>query len=433
MSIEELGTPVVLLANPGFVRDAQSAASNKGIPVLRTLPLNVACESTVPEDIDSGTAEAIPSIIEALTGTLTDHERSPMWSTEPLPRIAFKGSYEDVNRFFYRSGWTDGLPIVPPTEEAVKEMMAGTDLPPDLVVAKVIPRKGKATVEKIAINAVMAGALPTHMPVLIAAIEALEDQRTRFDTFEVSTGSWAPFFAINGPIRDQIHINYGSGALSPGDIANAAIGRTVGLIVKNIGGARKAIEDMGVIGNPAKYTLVIGEDEENSPWEPLHVERGFQVDDNTVTVFFPNSYTQTVPTETTAEGIARNMQNMNPWSMSCFIVIPSHARVLAEAGWSKEKLKDFVLKKVESPIDAFLGKDDEDEAESGDILSQPPEALDTDTLLVIVAGGPGAWTGMLRSVGGINNSFVTKKIKLPGNWDELVKKYKDVVPTYAMY
>jgi hypothetical protein len=433
MSIEELGTPVVLLANPGFVRDAQSAASNKGMPGIRILPLNVACESTVPEDIEAGTAEAMPDIIESLTRLLTEQEKSPKWSTKEYPRIVFKGNYEDVNRFFYRSGWTDGLPIFPPTEEAVKEMMTGTDLPADHVVAKVIPRQGKATIEKIAINAVMAGALPTHMPVLIAAVEALADQKTRFDTFEVSTGSWAPFFAINGPIREQIHINYGSGALSPGDIANAAIGRAVGLIVKNIGGARKGIEDMGVIGNPAKYTLVIGENEEDSPWEPLHVERGFKKDDNTVTVFFPNSYMQAVPTETSVEGIARAMQDMNAWSMSCFIVIPSHAKVLADAGWTKEKLKEFVLKKVESPIDAFLGREDKDKAEEGDVRSQPSATVDRDTLLVVVAGGPGAWTGLLRSVGGIKNDFVTKKITLPREWDKLVKKYKNIVPTYVSY
>jgi len=395
--------------------------------------LNVACESTVQEDIEAGTAKAMLGILESLTNPLTDHEKSPKWSGEKSPRIAFKGNYEDVNRFFYRSGWTDGLPIVPPTEEAVKEMMTGTDLPADHVVAKVIPREGKATIEKIAINAVMAGALPTHMPVLIAAVEALADQKTRFDTFEVSTGSWAPFFAVNGPIREQIHINYSSGALSPGDIANAAIGRAVGLIVKNIGGARKGIEDMGVFGNPAKYTLVIGENEEDSPWEPLHVERGFQKEENTLTVFFPNTYIQAVPTETSAQGIAQGMQNMNPWSMSCFIVIPSHAQILANEGWTKKKLKEFILKKVEFPIDAFLGREDEDEAESGEILSQPPAAVDTDTLLIVVAGGPGAWTGLLRSVGGIKNDFVTQKIRLPRNWDELVKKYKNVVPTYARY
>jgi len=430
MSIEELGTPVVLLANPGFVRDAQSAASNKGMPVIRILPLNVACESTVPEDIEAGTAEAMPSIIESLTKSLTDHEKSPKSSTEQPSRIAIKGDYEDVNRFFYRSGWADGLPIAPPTEEAVKEMMKGTDLPADHVVAKVIPRKGKATVEKIAINAVMAGALPTHMPVIIAAVEALEDQKTRFDTFEVSTGSWAPFFAINGPMRDQINLNYSSGALSPGDIANAAIGRAVGLIVKNIGGARKGIEDMGVIGNPSKYTLVIGESEENSPWEPLHVERGFKKEENTLTVFFPNSYTQSVPMGTDATGIAKSMLGMNPWSMSCFIVIPSHAEILASEGWTKKSLKEFLLKGSDSPIDSFLNPE---EGESNDVLSQPPAAINTDSLMIIVAGGPGAWTGLLKSVGGIKNEFVTKTIKLPRDWDNLVKKYKNVVPTYAMY
>jgi len=432
MSIEELGTPVVLLVNPGFLKDAQSASSNKGMPVLRSLPLNVECESTVPEDIDAGTAEAMPAIVEALTKPLTEHEKAPKWSTEQPPRIALKGSYKDVNMFFYRNGWTDGLPIVPPTEEAVKEMMLGTDLPPDHVVAKVIPRKGKATIEKIAVNAVMAGALPTHMPVIIAAIEALADQKTRFDTFEVSTGSWAPFFAINGPIRDQVHINYSSGALSPGDIANAAIGRAIGLVIKNIGGARKAIEDMGVIGNPMKYTLVIGEDEEKSPWEPLHVERGFRKEDNTLTVFFPNNYLQAVPLGTDAKGIAEGMKNMDPWSMSCFIVIPSHAETLASEGWTKKSLKEFLMKGSENPMDAYR-ESQGGKTESKDILSKPPEAVDTDSLMIIVAGGPGAWTGLLRSVGGIENEFVTVKINLPKNWDSLVKKYSNVVPNYASY
>ena len=422
----------MLLVNPGFLRDAQSASSNKGMPVLRSLPLNVECESTVPADIDAGTAEALPAINEALTKPLTDHERAPKWSTEPPPRIAFKGNYENVNRFFYRSGWTDGLPIVPPTEEAVKEMMQGTDLPPDHVVAKVIPRQGKATIEKIAINAVMAGALPTHMPVIITAIEALADKKTRFDTFEVSTGSWAPFFAINGPIRDQIHINYSSGALSPGDIANAAIGRAIGLIVKNIGGARKGLEDMGVIGNPAKYTLVIGEDEEKSPWEPLLVERGFKKEDNTLTVFFPNNYLQAVPRGTDAKGIAESMRAMNPWSMSCFIVIPSHAEALASEGWTKKSLKEFLMKGSDSPMAAYRQSQGE-KTESEDILSKPPAAVDPDSLMIVVAGGPGAWTGLLRSVGGIENDFVTKKIKLPKNWDKLVKKYSNIVPNYARY
>ncbi len=415
----------MILANPGFVKDAHSAASSKGMPGVRVLPLNVPCESTVAADIEAGTAAAMQGIVESLTKPLTAEEKAPKLSTTKPPRYVFKGNYKAVDQFFYKSGWTDGLPIVPPTEEAVKEMLTGTDLPPDQVIGKVIPRLGKATVEKIAVNAVMAGALPTHMPVLIAAVQALMDPKTRFDTFEVSTGSWAPFFAINGPIRNDIHINYSSGALSPGNIANSAIGRAVSLIVRNIGGARKGVEDMGVIGNPAKYSLVLGESEEESPWEPLQVERGFKKEDNTLTVFFPNGYMQSVPRETSAQGIAQSLADMGPWGMSCLIVIPSHAKVLAAEGWTKKKLKEYVLKNAPSRFPA--------RKENADVLSQPPAAIDTDGLLVVVAGGPGAWMGMFRSVGGIQNSFVTQKIELPRNWEKLVAKYKDIVPNYVAY
>lgn len=414
----------MLLVNPGFIHDAHSAASSKGVPGLRILPLNVACESTVAADIEAGTAEAMPGIVKALTTPLTDQEKYPKRTSEKSPRIIFSGNFQEVNRYFYQNGWSDGLPIVPPTEEAVAEMLTGTDLPPDHVVGKLIPRLGKVTVEKIAINAVMAGALPTHMPILIAAVKALMDPKTRFDTFEVSTGSWSPFFVLNGPIRGEVLLNVSSGALSPGDIANAAIGRAVGLIVKNIGGARKGIEDMGVIGNPAKYTLVLGEDEEDSPWEPLQVERGYKKEDNTLTVFFPNSYVQSVPRDTSAEGIAKALANMGPWSMSALIVIPSHARVLADAGWTKQKLKKFIM---ENTVNPFTSRRD-----NSDVLSRPP-AVDTKGLMIVVAGGPGAWMGMLRSVGGIKNDFVTVKIELPHNWDQLVEKYQEYVPIYAAY
>jgi hypothetical protein len=425
IAIEDFGTPVVLLAHPGFVGDAHSAASSRGGAGIRGLPLNVANESTVRADIDAGTAAAMQGIVESLTQPLTAEEKSPQPKEVKTPRIAFKGNLEEVNRFYYRNGWTDGLPILPPTEKAVAEMLTGTDLPADHVVSKVIPRLGKATVEKIAINAVMAGALPTHMPVLIAALQALEDQKTRFDTFEVSTGSWAPFFAINGPIRHDIHINFGSGSLSPGNIANSAIGRAIGLIVKNIGGARKGVEDMGVIGNPSKYSLVIGENEEETPWEPLHVERGFKKEDNTLTVFFPNNFLQSVPMDTSAEGIAQALANLQPWNMSCLIVIPSHAKVLADAGWTKEKLKKYVMENA--PTLAAAKK------ANTDVLSTPPRIVDPSGLMVLVAGGPGAWMAALRSVGGIENEFVTKKIQLPRNWDKLVAKYKNVVPTYVKY
>jgi hypothetical protein len=405
----------VLLANRGFVNDAHSAASGKGMPGIRVLGTSIACESTVAEDIESGIDEVFDDIITALTKPLTKEEKSPEAISRKEPRIAFKGSYQDVNQFFYRKGWGDGLPITPPSEEAVAEMMTGTDLPADHVVAKIIPRMGKATVEKIAVNAVMAGALPTHMPVLIAAVEALSDPKTRFDTFEVSTGSWAPLLVINGPVRKDIHINYGSGALSPGNLANAAIGRAIGLIVKNIGGARKGVEDMGTLGNPAKYSLVIGENEEESPWEPLHVEFGFEKNDNTVTVMFPNRYAQTIPAQTNAQGIATALAGMNPMSLACMMVIPDHAKIFSSEGWSKKKVKEFIM------------------INSGRRNSRQPGQLQDEDFMIIVAGGPGVWMGLLQSAGGFGNSFVTREIKLPRNWEKLKAKYKNLVPVYEKY
>ena len=385
------------------------------MPGIRVLGTPIACESTVAEDIQAGIDGALDKIIAALTDPLTEEEKSPEKFVETPSRIAFTGTLEEVNQFFYRKGWGDGLPILPPTEEAVAQMMAGTDLPPDHVVAKLIPRMGKATVEKIAVNAVMAGALPTYMPVLIAAVDAISDPKTRFDTFEVSTGSWAPLLVINGPIRNDIHINCSSGMMSPGDIANAAIGRAVGLIVKNIGGARKGIEDMGTLGDAMKYSLVIGENEENSPWEPLHVEFGYEKEDNTVTVMFPDRFTQTIPAQTHAEGIATALAGMGPGALSCMIVIPDHARIFEQEGWSKKQVKEFIMKN------------------SGG--SRQPGGLQNEDFMIVVAGGPGTWMGLLQSFGNraFGNSFVTRKIELPGNWEELTAKYNTLVPRYENY
>jgi len=411
----------VLLANYGFVNDAHSAASGKRMPGVRVIGTTIACESTVESDIESGIDGALDDIVAALTKPLTQQESSPTMNTDPEPRIAFRGSYQDVNNFFYRKGWGDGLPISPPTEAAVAEMMTGTDLRADHIVAELIPRDGKATIEKIAVNAVMAGALPVHMPVIIAAVEALADERTRFDTFEVSTGSWAPFFLINGPVRWDIHINSGSGALSPGNIANAAIGRAVGLIVKNIGGARKGFEDMGTLGNPGKWSLVIGENEEDSPWDPWHVDSGYKKEDNVLTVFFPNRYNMTIPAQTHADGIATSIADMRSGSLSALLVIPDHAKIMASEGWSKKQLRDFIIKR-NSASDA-----------TGIVTSAQGRRLLNEDFMVIVAGGPGVWHGLLQSAGGFKNSFVSKEIKLPANWSSLSARYRNMVPNYERY
>lgn len=423
--MENFGKPVVLLANHGFVTDAHSAASSKGMPGIRIVGESVACESTVKSEIEEGIAAAMQGIVEGLTKPLSLEEKSPQQQTGKTPRVAFKGSLQEVHQFYYKKGWTDGLPIIPPTEEAVAEMLTGTDLPRDHIVSTIIPRKGKATIEKIAINAVMAGALPTHMPVLIAVVRSFADPKSRFDTFEVSTGSWAPSITINGPIRKDIAVNCSSGALSPGNIANAAIGRAIGLIVKNIGGARKGVEDMGVIGNPGKYSLVIGEDEEASPWEPLSVERGFGKEDNTVTVFFPNTFIQTVPGGTDAQGILDTLAGMGTTSMSSVILIPSWAKALSREGYTKRKVKEYIAAHSAASRSSIEGFPD----------TAGPGPMDIDNLMILVAGGPGSFIGLLRSVGPgfFENALVTQKIELPKNWDKLVAKYQHLKPNYERY
>ena len=437
VAIEDFGKPMVVLTNQGFATDARSAASSKGMRGIRVIPETVPCESNVQEQIETGVSAVMDEIITALTKPLTAEEKSPKpMKAEKPSGIIFKGNLEEVNRFFYQRGWTDGLPIIPPTEEAVVEMLTGTDLPADHVVTKVIPRMGKATVEKIAINAVMAGALPTYMPVLIAASQAVMDRKTRFDVFEVSTGSWAPFFAINGPVRNDIRINCSSGVLSPGDIANATIGRAMGLIIKNIGGARKAVEDMGVLGNPGKYTLVVGEYEEESPWEPLHVERGFKKEDSTLTVFFPNTFYQSIPGMTDANGILRALVNLRGGGMACYLLIPSHAKILSREGWTKRKAKEFISENTPAPP---LSSAPPPGGQRTPPQPAPPRMKpDPDSMIIVVAGGPGAFMAVLtsaggRGMGGFGNDFVTKKIELPKNWGKLVAKYKNIAPTYVRY
>jgi hypothetical protein len=413
------------------------------MPELRIVPETIYSESTVMEEVEAGVSAAMDDIVAALTRPLTEEEKSPKpKEVEKLSRIVFKGKLEEVNQFFYRRGWGDGLPIIPPTEEAVKEMLTGTDLPADQVVGKIIPRFGKATVEKIAINAVMAGALPTYMPILIAGVEALMDPRTHFGTFEVSTGSWAPFWIINGSIRKALNVNCGLGALSPGNIANAAIGRAMGLIVKNIGGARQGIEDMGILGHPGKYTMVVAENEEDSPWEPLHVEHGFKKEESTITLFFPNSYSQIWPYGVHDKGILNAViYNIVPArrGLFCLMIPPPHAKRLADKGWTKREIKAFISEYARIPAYRHIEYYGEivgvaakervpmNPMDSMSILRSP------DWIRILVAGGPGNWIGLHVGAWFRGMDFVSKKVELPANWDQLVKKYKNMVPTYVRY
>ncbi len=439
--IEGKGRPAATYVFEHFVNDAMSAASSKGMPVIRVVPETVVSESTVVATIEAAINAVFDNVASALTKPLTPEEKSPK-SREPEnpPRIIFKGTLQEVNRFFYQRGWTDGLPVIPPTGEAVAEMLTGTDLAPDALIEKLEPRLGKATVEKIAVNAVMAGCLPVHMPFLIAGVRLLAAS-PGCGMMAASTGSFSPFWLINGPGAEDANFRSTYGATSPGDIANASFGRAMGLITKNIRGIRKQVEDMGVLGNPGKYSWVAAENEENSPWEPFHVGRGFKKDETALTLMFPHQYQQMMPFGTDDKGIlATVVGSVVPARMGAFAVIltPNNARSLADAGWSKAAVKEYIVKNTVVPEGYYkrLGLDDSKPFDRGNVAAAADKdhifvasPLDPDPVRVFVFGGFGSWMGFLQG----GPPPMTGKVELPADWPQLVKKYKNVVPTYARY
>ncbi len=431
---EENNRPTVTLAYQYFTNDAKSAASSRGLPGIRIIPESIVSECSVPEEIEAGVSAVMENIIVGLTKPLTTEEKSPKMEVEKPSRIIFKGDLEEVNRFFYQRGWTDGLPIIPPTEEAVAKMLTGTDLPPDYLVAKLEPRLGRATVERIAINAVMAGALPTYMPLLIAGVKALSTSPMA-DVWAVSTGAWMPVWIVNGPIRKDLHINSGFGVLSPGEIANATIGRAMGLITKNIRGVRKEIEDMGVLGNPGKYSMVIAENEEDSLWEPLHVENGLKKEDSAISVCFPNSYQQQHSYGTDDKGLLNTViynVSAGRMGMLALMMTPVNAKALGSRGWTKKAIKDFIIENARAPRDHFAGYPGGSE-NKGDPNELVPLFMvrpgQPNPIQIFVAGGWGSWTGLISG----GQGMTTVKVELPANWDKLVAKYRNVVPTYVRY
>ena len=188
--------------------------------------------------------------------------------------------------YCYQQGWAaDGLPVVPPTEERVQVFLERVGRDPAEVVTTMDPIHRKCTVEKAAINSVLAGCLPEYFPVVLAALEALEDERYCFHGSTVSTGGCAPLLVVNGPIRQRLGMNGSVNVFGPGFRPNATIGRAIRLIQLNVFGMYPGSHDQSTHGFPGKYSLCIAENEEESPWEPLHVEGGFGADSDTVTVW----------------------------------------------------------------------------------------------------------------------------------------------------
>jgi hypothetical protein len=269
-------------------------------------------------------------------------------------KIHIEDSEEIINDSFIERGWSDGLPIIPPTEERVARMLSLLkNKDPQEVVAILPPRAGAATLEKIAINAVMAGCLPEYMPVIVAAIKAMAEEKFSLRGVQSTTHPCSPLLVVNGPIAKRIGINSKGNAFGPGARANATIGRALRLVLINVGGAVPGQIDKSTQGQPGRYTYCTAENEEDSPWTPLHVERGFRREDSTVTMFAAegpqniNEYNST-----TGEGLLMTMAasmatpgNNNALFFTgepILALSPEHATIISRDGFTKEKIKEFL-------------------------------------------------------------------------------------------
>lgn len=340
---------------------------------------------------------------------------------------------DDVHEFLFDQGFTDGLPVVPPTPERVLRMLSGTKRDSQEVVAEIPPNYAPATVEKIAINAVLAGCKPEYLPVVIATVEAVCNKTFNIHGVNATTMGASPVVVVNGPIRERIGMNMGLGVLGQGTRANAAIGRAVRLAVRNIGGAKPGGTERSTLGNPMKFTMCFAEWEERSPWEPLHVERGFEAEDSVVTVFAMTSgpslcVDQSSRTAKQLAGsiglsveAAHHVRAHNAGD-ALLVISPEHVDTLKRDGFTKDDVREQIQKVTARPLAELASTDDAGGGLSPERLAAMPEDrrirptpkfASKDNIHIVVAGsGAGKFTGVFHgwAGGAIGSMPVSRKI-----------------------
>ena len=355
--------------------------------------------------------------------------------------IVHAGSFEEVNAAFQERGWADGLPIVPPTIAKVERFLAFTDRQPDEVIAVVPPSRREATVWSVAVNGVMAGCRPEYMPVLLAVAEALCDPHYGLE-HSGSTAGWAPLITLNGPIIDELGFNCRAGVMRPGNQANTSVGRFLSLFVRNVAGFLPGSSDMGTFGT--NFYLVLAENEHDSPWPPLCVDRGFPAGTNLVTVNSVLCMGYHVVTEgTTAKEhldvLVRRMKMAFRAPVMCYgpemhpqvVMPPVIARLIAAEGYSKADVQRYLFENARvtaREFDRDLGKDGPAmrAAKEGRLpalfgASDDPERMlpvchAPEEILIVVSGDPMKNRVFTTNQAGYQGTATSKEIRLPRDW-----------------
>jgi len=447
-----LGIPSAVVTLPGFNTVGQHAAKASGVPDIPIVeyPGHVGVDHA--EIRDRITNVLFDRIVNALTRPIKPRTvgKASEWDSK---KIVCEGSFDDINAHFHAQDWSDGLPIVPPTLERVEAFLRYTDRSPDEVIAVLPQMNLRATVWNIAANGVMAGCRPQTMPILVAMVEALQEDQYNLDNIGTTWGI-VPYVFLNGPIVKELGFNSGAGLISRG--ANPALGRALGLIIRNIGGYKPAKNQMGTFGYPIDFCFAENEDE--NPWQPYHVEKGFPRDASTVSVsttmnwgFQPSPYTRDdMPgAEVALKQLCRDALRKPALALFSergptgfvndivFVLAPPVAKIIAQAGYSKDDIRkyicenttvprrymDFELKytmaEVHSieekialgtfPSEFAVGPDDPIKVMPG------PEYIE-----ILVAGDPGR--NRIKTLDSGYTRVTTKEIKLPKAWSSLPKK-----------
>ncbi|OGA39615.1 MAG: hypothetical protein A3G24_25340 [Betaproteobacteria bacterium RIFCSPLOWO2_12_FULL_62_13] len=325
-----------------------------------------------------------------------------MANTVRVPVTSVDDPYGDFFHVAYENRWTDGLPVIPPTPERIGRFLATVDRDPDEVIAVMPPRKGPASLRGIAANAVMAGCLPEYFPTVVAAVEAINDPSFPLRLL-VGMRPETPFFLINGPVRQEINLNCGIGCLGPGWRANSTIGRAIRLVMINMGGLSPGGYARSCFSSPLQYTFCAGEDEENSAWEPFHVERGFSNVQSVISVFRATSYiallapldwaqsAQALLEHTALSMVSIGNTALYAGNTSCLVLFnPERTRLLADAGISKSQAKAMLYEYSLLPTSHFRKTDLPIMEEKGRVVGGKVSLVDSpDEIQIGVMGGTG--------------------------------------------
>ncbi|HET7342179.1 MAG TPA: hypothetical protein VFL90_12000 [Methylomirabilota bacterium] len=327
---------------------------------------------------------------------------------------------------YYEAGWTDGLPVVPPTDASVEAMLAAGRFRGDEIIGEIAGRNTVVAADKVAINAVMAGCKPEYLPVVVAALKGLCHPDFAYHGPASSTGGSAMVLVVNGPIVRALGINSGNNAFGQGHRPNATIGRAVRLTMMNVMNTRPGLLDRATLGNPGKYSFCFAEHEDDHPWEPLHVARGLRPTDSAVTVYASNSLYQVYnQLAATPEPLLRcfadalsnlGIPNMKGYNQALLVLAGEHAEIMRSSGWSRRKAQEFIVEHAQRTVADFKRAGRLPGAvEAGDETAPRRLFERPDDLLIVCAGGrAGSWSACLPGWGNKWTKAVTTLIEIPG-------------------